>query len=310
MSDQIITMRTIDEYEHQHAEIIGKESKSLTVDEYLENVHIGLEYEPQLTLLNYPKHSVMICTAQDVYYLDLHVLPHVYEKLESWDMREPTMFQITEEHKCKWVFEEVHCPLPLVIIVIADSWLGWEEIEKDIPLFRTTSNNCRQSSRLGYSKDAYRNIELRTEPVKLHQLEAELKSCTEILANFAKKIARYCGPIGILWPGDVMLGPKAGLGLGGLACKHVNLSLSNNWVISKSMSLQHLYEKNIRTHSSVPYWFNQYESFIRCAIENRKSPYGRIMMHERAFLHRIMIGPKLITYSQSGHDAVIVNPLR
>ena len=148
---------------------------------------IGIEWEPQLTLLNYPNKAAYI---------------HLSENSQT---------------------DIVNCDEKCVVIFLSDKYSY-------------------------YTDKAVENIELRTDPVKLEDLPAEIQKCQKVMEDIVKDIAKVAGPVGVFLPAHP-------------CSKHVNISFKGMSVLSPRYAIKPgIY--GYRQHNKVPYNFMDYKSIL------------------------------------------------
>ncbi|HLE87626.1 MAG TPA: hypothetical protein VI727_08155 [Candidatus Brocadiaceae bacterium] len=149
---------------------------------------IGIEWEPQLTLLNYAGKEVYV---------------HMSKNLQT--------NIVNNNEKC-------------VVIFLSNKYSG-------------------------YIDKAVENIELRTDPVKLEDLNTEIQKCQKVMEDIVKDIAKVARPVGIFLPAYP-------------CTKHVNVSFKN--VNNKYASICPLKggDYGFRHHVKVPYNFMDYKSLL------------------------------------------------
>ena len=150
---------------------------------------IGIEWEPQLTLLNYPVKAIHI-----------HLSDNSMTDI------------VNHDEKCE----------KYVIIYLSNKYSV-------------------------YIDKAVENIELRTDPVKLDDLNTEIQKCQKVMEDIVKDIAKVAGPTGIFLPA--------------FPCtKHVNVSFKEvNDRYASTYSIKGG-DYGLRHHIKVPYNFTDYKS--------------------------------------------------
>lgn len=211
-----------------------------------DRIVIGIEYEPQVTLLRYPN-------------LPVHFGRSTQESVSKVVYKDQD--EIQHEH---------------VVVYL----------EHENELASLYSNVIhRYKSGVDLSGDMYGNIEIRTEPCYLKDLPAELKRMTEALAQFTHDVAQYAGPIGVFLPPANVHIPRYVRKRRHLQpmqwrdaaekklylTKHISLSYTLKWSEIKICHalFENMREKTLlnddsfRHHYRVPYLWSDYATLIR-----------------------------------------------
>lgn len=242
---------------------------------------IGLEWEPQFSLLEFPKQFISFIRKENLdfwmYYPDSEILTISGNS----DILICTCIPISSEKHFKYIF-----------IALSDEY---------VPLYYPKSSQ----NYLTVDRAVF-NLEIRTQPVRLELIKDHSEFCTEYLKHFVEDLSQFTNGVGVLMPVTATpIGPSHSF-----PNKHVNISFPNEasyikrfsevgenmwkWFYNGYTSSDYLKLRHFKTHVCikysmtshsaqrlhimVPYNFNDYETLIRHAYSIWTQPDPLLLM--------------------------------
>lgn len=207
-----------------------------------EGILIGIEWEPQFTFLNWPKHSVYIKNTKS-------------RKGKVYP--EPDQTILVKLEPC---YQRVTVEVPPSFHVGRST--------------NVASNNWDANNQYQYTSIDGTNFEVITKPVKIEKLPSEIMKADKHLKDFCIKLVKLSGPLGVFLPNW-----EYGFGI---PSKHINISLDNvtldmksdrrfmksriGWndkgFVSKLDIKGECRLHQSRIHITVPYNFNDYSGLL------------------------------------------------
>lgn len=282
---------------------------------------IGIEWEPQLTLLDFPNQEISVIRKLN---LDMRGYLKTSKILSS----------VGNSNLMVYNLQLSGCSHSSIFISIDDSYTP------------SYYDGCSLPRYLGVD-DSMNNTEIRTRPVKLELLKDHSDFCTEYLGHFVEDLSLLTKGVGVFLP--VKVDEKGLPQMHSSPNKHINISFpeppgyllrfkENNynlwhWFSEQAMLLEYFKLKNFRTHTTskpsdidtgqcrlhimVPYNFTDYNKLVEKAYKvwgaNRDYSLKGSMIDLAKYLDfwysmNVQNGPVLVCHT-NGKKVKIVNPL-
>lgn len=230
---------------------------------------IGIEWEPQFTLLNYPNHSVYF---------------------KNTTRRKSS---IIVENNAGGIYANETSNLR-VVVDLASTFDVWQAT-------RVAANNADKSSAYKYTSTDGKNLELITRPVTPDKLQSEIEKVETKLRVLCEQLVGTTGPLGVFLPAwDPGFGQPS---------KHINISSKEGIVLRKgqmkslSTKIAELNATGFFSSICLKSECRKHRQRIHVTVPYNFTDYNRLL---KFFSNNIAHEAKIITYI---YEWSVVNPM-
>ena len=121
------------------------------------------------------------------------------------------------------------------------------------------------------------NLEIRTRPIRVCDFSQSVEEAESWVMSAVKSLAAQHGPTAMLLPRtDLGVGPN----VDPIVTKHVSFSLSDRWQDCATTSLYSVLHRDVRLHMKVPYQFDEYELLLEAIVCSARRLRGKVSVRD------------------------------